>query len=73
MPQIFYSEQYTFFGHSPGGTWHGKDVAVILWIVNRPWIVLLLISTLVFPGLVIIIRRKVERKVARRVNSRKEV
>jgi hypothetical protein len=73
LPQIFYSEQYTFFGHSPGGTWHGKDVAVILWIVNRPWIVLLLISTLVFPGLVIIIRRKVERKVARRVNSRKEV
>lgn len=38
LPQIFYSEEYTFFGHSPGGTWHGGDVAVVLWLVDRPWI-----------------------------------
>jgi mannosyltransferase OCH1-like enzyme len=42
LPQEFYSEKYTFFGHSPGGTWHGKDVAVILWLVDRPWIFVLL-------------------------------
>ncbi|KAI7534812.1 hypothetical protein KC331_g12358 [Hortaea werneckii] len=38
LPQEFYSEQYTFFGHSPGGTWHGPDVAVVLWIVDHPWV-----------------------------------
>ncbi|XPS78147.1 hypothetical protein M3J09_010164 [Ascochyta lentis] len=38
LPQIFYSEEYTFFGHSPGGTWHGSDVAVVLWLVERPWV-----------------------------------
>ncbi|KAF1928536.1 glycosyltransferase family 32 protein [Didymella exigua CBS 183.55] len=36
LPQIFYSEEYTFFGHSPGGTWHGGDVAVIIWLAERP-------------------------------------
>jgi hypothetical protein len=30
LPQIFYSEKYTFFGHSPGGTWHESDVATVL-------------------------------------------
>ncbi|KAH7345805.1 nucleotide-diphospho-sugar transferase [Pyrenochaeta sp. MPI-SDFR-AT-0127] len=30
LPQVFYSEEYTFFGHSPGGTWHGSDVAMVL-------------------------------------------
>jgi len=40
LPQIFYSEEYTFFGHSPGGTWHGGDVAMVLWLVDRPWILL---------------------------------
>ncbi|KFY96532.1 hypothetical protein V500_02418 [Pseudogymnoascus sp. VKM F-4518 (FW-2643)] len=63
LPQIFYSEQYTFFGHSPGGTWHGKDVAVILWLVDRPWIVLSLAFTFVFLGLVIAMRRKFPRTV----------
>jgi hypothetical protein len=43
LPQIYYSEQYTFFGHSPGGTWHGGDVAVILWFVAHPWALLLII------------------------------
>lgn len=38
LPQEFYSEKYTFFGHSPGGTWHGSDVAVVLWIVANPWV-----------------------------------
>lgn len=37
LPQIFYSEEFTFFGHSPGGTWHGGDVAVVLWLVEKPW------------------------------------
>lgn len=36
LPQTFYSEEYTFFGHSPGGTWHGGDVAAVLWLVDRP-------------------------------------
>ncbi|KAH6639841.1 nucleotide-diphospho-sugar transferase [Boeremia exigua] len=49
LPQIFYSEEFTFFGHSPGGTWHGGDVAVVLWCVERPWVVLgFLASCIVF-------------------------
>ncbi|KAH9864446.1 hypothetical protein J1614_010380 [Plenodomus biglobosus] len=36
LPRIFYSEEYTFFGHSPGGTWHGSDVATVLWFVDHP-------------------------------------
>lgn len=47
LPQEFYSEAYTFFGHSPGGTWHGKDVAVILWLVDRPWL-FALVPTVIF-------------------------
>ncbi|EAT86875.1 hypothetical protein HBI56_137400 [Parastagonospora nodorum] len=43
LPQVYYSEQYTFFGHSPGGTWHGGDVAVVLWFVGKPWILLLIL------------------------------
>jgi hypothetical protein len=42
LPQIFYSEEYTFFGHRPGGTWHGQDVVIVLWVVERPWIILVL-------------------------------
>ncbi|KJX93058.1 hypothetical protein TI39_contig4426g00002 [Zymoseptoria brevis] len=48
LPQVFYSEEYTFFGHSPGGTWHGQDVATVLWFVAHPvvfWV--LVIATLV--------------------------
>lgn len=37
LPLPFYSEEYTFFGHSPGGTWHGDDVKVVLWLVDHPW------------------------------------
>ncbi|CAK1358817.1 unnamed protein product [Cercospora beticola] len=39
LPLKFYSEEYTFFGHSPGGTWHEDDVAVVLWLVDRPLLV----------------------------------
>ncbi|KAF2843892.1 glycosyltransferase family 32 protein [Plenodomus tracheiphilus IPT5] len=47
LPQLFYSEEYTFFGHSPGGTWHGGDVAVVLWLLDRPWVlVCVLVSCL---------------------------
>lgn len=42
LPQIFYSEEYSFFGHRPRGTWHGQDVVIVLWLVERPWIFLLL-------------------------------
>ncbi|KAJ4982952.1 putative glycosyl transferase [Stagonosporopsis vannaccii] len=49
LPRIFYSEEYTFFGHSPGGTWHGNDVTVVLWLVQRPWLLLVVAaSCLVF-------------------------
>ncbi|GAB7365608.1 hypothetical protein MBLNU230_g6677t1 [Neophaeotheca triangularis] len=41
LPQEFYSEKYTFFGHGPGGTWHGQDVAVVLWFVAHPFAVAL--------------------------------
>lgn len=42
LPREFYSEDYTFFGHRAGGTWHGQDVAVILWLVDRYYLVLLI-------------------------------
>ena len=43
LPRQFYSEEYTFFGHRKGGTWHGKDVAVVLWTIDRPWVVLFVV------------------------------
>ena len=48
LPDEFYSEKYTFFGHSPGGTWHGEDVAVVLWLVDRPWVFAIIPLLLVF-------------------------
>ncbi|KAF2222537.1 nucleotide-diphospho-sugar transferase [Elsinoe ampelina] len=39
LPEMFYSEKYTFFGHSPGGTWYGNDVMVVLWVIDRLWII----------------------------------
>lgn len=47
LPREFYSEEFTFFGHSPGGTWHGADVAVVLWLVNRPYVLYMLIAFVV--------------------------
>jgi mannosyltransferase OCH1-like enzyme len=37
LPKIFYSEEYTFFGHRPGGSWHGGDVVVVVWVWERLW------------------------------------
>lgn len=65
LPQIFYSEQYTFFGHSPGGTWHGSDVAVILWFVGHPWAIASVLASLV-GAVVITIRRRAKRMAANR-------
>ena len=44
LPRQFYSEEYTFFGHRKGGTWHGKDVTTVLWVIERPWVVLFVIG-----------------------------
>lgn len=46
LPQILYSEEFTFFGHSPGGTWHGGDVAVVLWFVDHPYVFFALFMSL---------------------------
>lgn len=40
LPTKFYSGEYTFFGHRPGGSWYGMDVLVIAWIVSRPYVLL---------------------------------
>jgi mannosyltransferase OCH1-like enzyme len=53
LPKEFYSEQYTFFGHTPGGTWHEGDVAVVLWFVARPWVVIVvLLCGIVMPMMI---------------------
>lgn len=65
LSQELYSEDYTFFGHSPGGTWHGGDVAAVLWIVDRPWLLLCIMGgsiALVFGVLVGVgLRRALEK------------
>jgi hypothetical protein len=56
LPQEFYSEEFTFFGHSPGGTWHEDDVAVVLWFVAHPvtfWVLVFAVLT----GLVMVVLR----------------
>ncbi|KAK4503373.1 hypothetical protein PRZ48_004288 [Zasmidium cellare] len=58
LPPDFYSEKYTFFGHSPGGTWHGDDVAVVLWLVDRPWVLLLLAAATTIPFMVVALRMR---------------
>jgi mannosyltransferase OCH1-like enzyme len=68
LPQEFYSEKYTFFGHRPGGTWHGKDVAVVLWFVNRPRI-FVLCPALTFILLMYIIRKRRSRRSVVRTDS----
>ena len=45
LPEEFYAEKYTFFGHSPGGTWYGADVAFVLWLIDRPWLFVLVPAT----------------------------
>ena len=58
LPLEFYSEEYTFFGHSPGGTWHGEDVAVVLWLVDRPWVLVLVVGTMLSASVVVARRRR---------------
>ena len=58
LPLEFYSEEYTFFGHSPGGTWHGDDVAVVLWLVDRPWVLILVVITMLSASIVVARRRR---------------
>ncbi|KAL7939176.1 hypothetical protein V8C35DRAFT_285916 [Trichoderma chlorosporum] len=58
LPEIFYSGKHTFFGHRPGGTWYGKDVAVVLWFVNRPWAILLLVVIVICPFFIFVKRAK---------------
>lgn len=36
LPASMYSEELQFFGHRPGGTWYGWDVALVVWI-GRHW------------------------------------
>ena len=55
LPLDFYSEEYTFFGHRPGGTWYGTDVAIVLWLVARPWISIL-VPILLWSAFVCILR-----------------
>lgn len=57
LPQIYYSESHTFFGHSPGGTWHGGDVAVVLWFVERPWVLLAIVMVGVIVTIRVVTRR----------------
>ena len=47
LPEQFYSQDpgYTFFGHSPGGTWYGDDAHFIMWVLDRPWIIVLVVGT----------------------------
>jgi hypothetical protein len=49
IPQEFYSDQYNVFGHSPGGTSHEADVAIVLWFLVYLWLVMLL-AALVLSG-----------------------
>ena len=58
LPQKFYSEEYTFFGHTPGGTWHGEDVAVVLWLVDHPLIFWMVMTTMVGSCLLLTVRMR---------------
>lgn len=50
LPPMFYSEEYTFFGHRPGGSWYGWDVAIVVWLLARPHFFLLPVCGLAFVG-----------------------
>jgi mannosyltransferase OCH1-like enzyme len=63
LPQIFYSEEYTFFGHRPGGSWHGDDVFVVVWVWERLWGVLG--TALVFVAVMFGLRRMRMRRMKR--------
>lgn len=72
LPDIFYSEEYSFFGHSPGGTWHGNDVAVVLWLIDRPWVIVLVGATSIGCCTAIAIRQRLA-KTRRRWSKSSEV
>lgn len=57
LPMEFYSEEYTFFGHSPGGTWYEGDVAAVLWIADHLW-VLGLVPVVLIAGVVLVVRKR---------------
>ncbi|KAK2731986.1 hypothetical protein FQN57_003047 [Myotisia sp. PD_48] len=39
LPSMLYdTTDYTFFGHYPGSTWHGNDVAAIMWLYQHIWL-----------------------------------
>ena len=50
LPRTFYSEDNSFFGHRPGGSWHGKDVFVVTWLMNWIWVI---VATFLILGTVI--------------------
>ena len=62
LPDMFYSEKYSFFGHRPGGTWYGQDVAVVLWLLGHPWILALVAGSVLLAPFVIWWRKKMFRR-----------
>lgn len=71
LPREFYSEEYTFFGHSTGGTWHGNDVAVVLWFANRPYLLWSGLTVFIILGILLMIRKrrtKIIRLVPNKIN-----
>ena len=57
LPQEFYSEEYTFFGHNPGGTWHEGDVTTVLWLIAHPWMLITMASALLLICVFVAYRR----------------
>lgn len=55
LPPIFYSEEYTFFGQRPGGSWQGNDAFVVTWIWERLRAVL--VVALAFVTVIFVARR----------------
>lgn len=62
LPEQFYSQDpgFTFFGHSPGGTWYGDDAKFVLWLLDRPGVIAIVVGTPValYTGLVVRRRRR---------------
>lgn len=73
LPQIYYSESHTFFGHSPGGTWHGGDVAVVLWFVDHPWALFVILTVVAIIVIRLVKARRRRRLLAKEELARKEM
>jgi hypothetical protein len=41
-----------------GGTWHGADVAVVLWFFERPWVLLVVVLTLAAASIKLVQKRQ---------------